>query len=631
MFSHGNSFYQKGRISMRTDRYSAGSGNHRTGHRRRRNAHTPSSSTDRAFIFVHPSSIVAPNPTKMPPKKPPSQAGKFKPLMRPAKKPDVPPPVAASAPAASASAASSSSSAASGRGGRTPDAAGRGEGRGRGGRDGRFAGGRVGGRDGRFAGGRGGRGGGGGRFVIPTGRAFFTGEAAKRSGGEAAGGGGGGLSSSSSRDAARGTGVIPAGADGAVVMPGMAGVSSSSSSSSGGGGGFGVARSAAESMAAAARAKAGEGEEFIVAEMLDLDEEFGEDDGGGGKKKRSVLDGPSRSQRFDGMPSLFDDENRTEDYGGGERADRDGISDAFVYDSDSSAEEMRARRGGGKGQDPRGGLPPTQLPFPGAPHQPTMYDCQEYDGDDGEEKKTPDPVATSSSSVGAAASASYSKLSDPPLRSPFLDLASLSAELNNQMETRNSWFLMKFPTRLPHLDASSASSSASKKKAARIKSELFDEFDIAPDVVESSPHADTIASGDAGALASVTASSGALGYDDTLKDAPAGRYGRIVVRKSGKTELIIGGGGDGREVRKVPRFYVLSSRFPSSRRFTIRFSCFFDISLSKVRLLVHEGLQCGFRQEAVCIDPDSATFVSLGSVDKSLVVTPDIERAFVVS
>jgi hypothetical protein len=52
---------------------------------------------------------------------------------------------------------------------------------------------------------------------------------------------------------------------------------------------------------------------------------------------------------------------------------------------------------------------------------------------------------------------------------------------------------------------------------------------------------------------------------------------------------------------------------------------------SKVRLLVHEGLQCGFRQEAVCIDPDKAIFASLGRVDKSLIVTPDVERAFVFS
>jgi hypothetical protein len=372
-------------------------------------------------------------------------------------------------------------------------------------------------------------------------------------------------------------------------MPGMAGASSSSSSSSGGGGGgFGAARSVAESVAAAARAKAGEGEEFIVAEMLDMDEDFGYDGNGGGGK-RSVLDGPSRS-RFDGMPSLFDDEKTNDDHGGGGRADREGISDAFVYDSDSSAEERMARRGGGRKDAGSGGLPPTQLPFPGAPHRPAMYECQEYDGnnDDGEEKKTPDRDATSSSSVRvAAACASSSKLDDPPLQSPFLDLASVSDALHNQADTRNSWFLMKFPTRLPHLDASSASSSASKKRAARIKSELFDGFDNnAPDVAGSSgPHADAIASsGEAGAPALATASSGAPGYDDTLKDSAAGRYGRIVVRKSGKTELIIGGGGDGHEVRKVRHAYPsLSSRVSLSEAFTLCLCCFFSLKGSSAR------------------------------------------------
>lgn len=47
-----------------------------------------------------------------------------------------------------------------------------------------------------------------------------------------------------------------------------------------------------------------------------------------------------------------------------------------------------------------------------------------------------------------------------------------------------------------------------------------------------------------------------------------------------------------------------------------------------MRLLIHEGLQYGFRQEAVSIDPNEALFVSLGDVKKSLVVTPDVERAF---
>jgi hypothetical protein len=48
-------------------------------------------------------------------------------------------------------------------------------------------------------------------------------------------------------------------------------------------------------------------------------------------------------------------------------------------------------------------------------------------------------------------------------------------------------------------------------------------------------------------------------------------------------------------------------------------------------MLIHEGLQCGFRQEAVSIDPDEATFITLGNVNKSIVVTPDIEQAFAFS
>ncbi|KAL3806098.1 hypothetical protein ACHAXA_001393 [Cyclostephanos tholiformis] len=476
----------------------------------------------------------------MPPKKPPSQAGKFKPLMRPAKRPDAPPPPATAATAAAAAATTATVA--------PPSRGGRGRGRGL------AAGGGGGGRGGR----------GGGRFVVPAGQAFFTGEAAKRGGGEASA-----SSSSSSR---------AAGARGG----------------SGGGGGGGVASrgSAAESIAAAMRARAGEGEEFIVAEILDLNgDDFG--DGGVGNARkgggREPNDGPSRSKnRNDGMPGPFDDEdNRNEDYG--DR--RDGVLDAFMYDSDSSAEERIAKRGGkNEGGGGRGdGMLPTQLPFPSSSHRRTMYDCQE--------EFYPEPHATSSS-LGLAATASPSKMSDPPLQSPFFDLTSASDESDNKAEAKNdSWFLMKFPTRLPLMDASSSSLNASNRRAARIKSEFLDEGDNLADFVESGSHADTSAALEAGSLGSATASSGPLGYDDTLKDALAGRYGKIVIRRSGKTELIIGGGGDGHEVR----------------------------------LLIHEGLQCGFRQEAVCIDPDNATFVSLGCVDKSIVVTPDIERAFVVS
>jgi hypothetical protein len=101
---------------------------------------------------------------------------------------------------------------------------------------------------------------------------------------------------------------------------------------------------------------------------------------------------------------------------------------------------------------------------------------------------------------------------------------------------------MKFPTRLPLLDTSSSSTHASKKKAARVKSESNDDNYGDPDAVGSS-NIDTSIAGGASFLASSSVSNGPLGFDDTLKDTAAGRYGKIVVRKSGKTELIIGGGG----------------------------------------------------------------------------------------
>ena len=47
-----------------------------------------------------------------------------------------------------------------------------------------------------------------------------------------------------------------------------------------------------------------------------------------------------------------------------------------------------------------------------------------------------------------------------------------------------------------------------------------------------------------------------------------------------------------------------------------------------MRLNVTEGLTCGFRQQAVAIDPDEGEFVALGDVEKTIVVTPDLEGAF---
>ena len=444
----------------------------------------------------------------MPPKS--TQAGKFRPLKRPVKSTEPPSDANSSSSGAAAADGAADGSRARGKsptrgGGRQSQTAGHdgsGSGRGRGG-----------GRGGRRGGP--GRGSGGGRFVIPTGAAFFTGEAAKR--GDAAG--------SSSQGAAGGTIIVPRGGMGAAAA-----ASSLSSSAT---------RTSRTARSAAARAKGDdEGEEIIVGEMMDVDD-YGTDKGGG-------KTGASSSKRTERLPRVYDDDPLEEE------AFKPvfGSLDPYLYDSDSSMEvEIVGRRKTHSGQhhdddDVGVTIPPTQLPFPIAPHQQTMYDCQEERFE--EEKKMSDDGDAAAATVTNNIS---SKLSDPPLQSPFLNLSAVSEELK-QIEA-NSWFLVKFPTRMPLLDTTS-SSSTSKKKAVRIKSESHDDLFGDPDAVGSSNIDQSIGGGGAsGILASTSAPSGPLGFDDTLKDAPAGRYGKIVVRKSGKTELIIGGGNGTPRVSSV--------------------------------------------------------------------------------
>lgn len=420
----------------------------------------------------------------MPPKSAPSQAGKFRPLKRPVKKTDSSPSDSATASAAAGAGADGGTDGSRGRVGVSGQSPPRGGGRGTSQQS------QPAGRGGR---GRGGRGGRGGRFVIPTGTAFFTGEAAKRSDTSAVVADGG----------AYAAGNIPRVATGAAAS----------------------SKTSRAARSAAARTKGEEGEEIIVGEMVDLDEYGGDREEGRGK-------GALRSSKRAGDSHRFNDDNQLDEVA----VNNAGSLDLYSYDSDSSMEMETV----GRRQKHSGDLtmPPTQLPFPLAHHQQTMYDCQDERFD--EEKKMSDGEA-------AAASVTISsKLSDPPLRSPFLNLSSVSEELK-QIET-NSWFLMKFPTRLPLLGTSSSSTHTSKKKAARVKSESNDDNYGDPDAVGSS-YVDTSTAGGASFLASSSVPNGPLGFDDTLKDTAAGRYGKIVVRKSGKTELIIGGGDGSPKVR----------------------------------------------------------------------------------
>ena len=378
--------------------------------------------------------------------------------------------------------------------------------------DGRGRDGRTSGRqDGRGRGGRDGRGRGRGRFVAPTGATFFTGASTKQPDEVA----------SSQQPTAT---TIAAGQDGAVVLPFTKPFSNDGDRSSG----SGVARTAAESMAAAARARLGEGEEIIVAELDMIDEPE--------PKKVSVLEQPSRR---DGLPSLFEEENVDEM--------PMGVDSNYVYDSDSSEEERRRE----KKKDVReSGIKPLQLPFPLASHQTPTYACQE----DIEEKK--DGIENIVSSMAGS-----QLTTDAEERSPFLDWSSPQIREDMKFAERSSWFLMKFPTRLPHLDGGSLSGGVTTQNnqqsvpigGVAVKSENAEGLEVVDGNTEvgDTANSTTAWGGDTG---HVGGSAGPVGYDNTLKDILPGKYGKILVHKSGRTELVVGGHNGDPEVRHFSSF-----------------------------------------------------------------------------
>jgi len=178
---------------------------------------------------------------------------------------------------------------------------------------------------------------------------------------------------------------------------------------------------------------------------------------------------------------------------------------------------------------------------------------------------------------------------DPPIDAPFLD--SRTATVEQKKEEQQAWMIFKFPTRLPRLDAKSTMSGQVIKSEGNAIDDYTDNTGIDIDSVEISDtvHSSVITGDGAKGTNTVTST----GYDDTLKDTAAGRYGKIIIHKSGKAFLVVGGG---------------------------------DSKSSPVRMRLSEGLPCGFLQQAVSVS--ETDYIPLGEVQKSLVVTPDIEDAF---
>mmetsp|Transcript_17185 Transcript_17185/g.35453 ORF Transcript_17185/g.35453 Transcript_17185/m.35453 type:complete len:408 (-) Transcript_17185:277-1500(-) len=154
--------------------------------------------------------------------------------------------------------------------------------------------------------------------------------------------------------------------------------------------------------------------------------------------------------------------------------------------------------------------------------------------------------------------------------SPFV----VTDNMEDIREEKNSWFLVQLPTRLPPMQKAFSSAENDNGDAM----ETDDQTTTTPAANNALSNISEVA------VPPVTTSRFDHGLD---KNAP-GMIGKILVYKSGKTVLVMDGPDD------------------------------------KVTMNVNEGLTCAFQQQAVAVDVEKGQYVSLGNVDKSIVISPDL-------
>jgi len=386
-----------------------------------------------------------------------------------------------------------------------------------------------------------------------------------------------------------------------------------------------VGRTAQERILAAGLAREGEGEEVVVGELAES-EGVGSTLSGG--RKTSVLEDNDDKDRmkFGGGGSMLDDEQDVVVAPAG--------SDAATYDSDSSGDLIGkdgipfddrkqkltswSAQAQSKERIKAASLQPRCLPFPppvrpgGGPHP--MYTCQEEEDTtdtniDINTASYPPPTSSlSSTNVNGDTKMSLKDKTDNDhlFRPPFLD-PSRATPLQMD-EERRSWMMFKFPTRLPRISTTGSGNGAGSSGINGVDGDGDgngngndggggggDEY--AMDVDDDN----NAATNDGGPTTTGTTSAG---YDDTLE------YASTQTLRGGDN----GGGGGGMKYGTI--------RVHKSGRATLD-------TVGGVRMLLDEGLSRGFLQQAVSIDVgDAASYAYLGDVGKTLVVTPDVERAF---
>ena len=323
--------------------------------------------------------------------------------------------------------------------------------------------------------------------------------------------------------------------------------------------------------AAAAGAGAGAGGDNDGDDLVDTDEDEGE------RSARSRSRVSARGSRGTAASTSFI---------GGE--------DIYTYDSDSTDD---SGDGSTCGRPVWSDHAPARLPLPPprtyGGHQHFNYDCQRGAA---QKDSSIRPAGAAAAAAGAAAPAGppvpdvvgsslaeekkgdegQGNVVDEDAPAPvFLNLATASAQ-DRKIEA-DTWTVFKLPTRLPHI-----------APKAGVKSEFGGDgmmpMKMDPDEQQQAEQPQRYP----GAPAPV-----GNRFDDSLRTAPAGRYGKIRIHQSGKAVLVIGEG-----------------------------------TPEEVTLNLNEGIPCSMLQHAVNIDPTEATYVNMGEVHHSIVATPDIESAF---
>jgi hypothetical protein len=239
-----------------------------------------------------------------------------------------------------------------------------------------------------------------------------------------------------------------------------------------------------------------------------------------------------------------------------------------LYDSDSSDDRSTRK--------PRNFTPmisPLELPFPEKPLPIGVGSLSRRESYDVPTVGKPDSANSTMIDFN-------DNTNDSKSASPFVALH----KANDVAEENNSWFLVQLPTRLPPMQKNFTSS-----ETGTVEDDEMGNAEDNENVADSAPSSSDVNNAMNNISEVIVPPVTTGSFDNGLDKIAAGRIGKMLVYKSGKTVLVMDG-PDGK----------------------------------KVTMDVNEGLTCSFHQQAVAVNVEEGSYVTLGNVNKSVVITPDL-------